>query len=112
MLMAQNLRRATVDINKKTSPLIFAVHLDSAGPGGVIATLPKAGDIIFERRPGEPWQETLSGIAEVLRMEYNIMLAGNPYFRERRPQLLLAVNIDDLLSSGLEGHIKLVGGVE
>lgn len=99
---------STVDINKETSPFIFAIHLNSAGLEGVIATLPKHGDILFERRPREPWQETLDSIECTLRTEYEIMLAGKPHIRERRPQLLLAVNLNDILPSGLESHIRTV----
>lgn len=108
LMMKERKQLDTVDINKETSQFIFAIHLEAAGIEGVIATLPKHGDILFKRRPREPWQETLDSVEQVLRTEYGIMLAGRPYLRERRPQLLLAMHLEDVLAAGLESNIRTI----
>lgn len=96
---------ARVDINKHTAPHIVALHTEPAGPNAIVVTMPDGNDIVIERRPAEPWQETLRNLAEMLHLAYDLFLAGNPYLRKKRPQLLLAIPASAVMKPDLVDYL-------
>lgn len=84
-----------IEINETTSPTLRAVHLDAAGTGAIVATLPTGDILTIERRPSEPWTQTRPRVIEALEVA-GWLVAGNPDHRTRRPQLLLVTRANEV----------------